>query len=125
MSELSDLYQEMILEHNRKPRNFGPLADADRSAEGFNPLCGDHLTVYLKMDGDKIIDVRFEGSRCAISKASASMMTDAVKGKTFAESEILFEKMRRMLTGDASVTPEVGKLEVFSNKISDSANVFP
>jgi len=116
MSELSELYQQVILDHNKRPRNFHKLEGANRRAEGFNPLCGDHLMLYLQMDGDVISDISFEGSGCAISKASASMMTDALKGKTRAEAEELFEKMHTMLTVDPGAvdTEELGKLAVFS-----------
>ena len=86
MSDLRDLYQEVILDHNKHPRNFGEIEGADRHADGYNPLCGDRLAVYLNLDGDRIVDVAFLGSGCAISKASASLMTDAVKGKTVAEA---------------------------------------
>ena len=98
MSDLSDLYQEVILDHNRRPRNFHALADASHSAEGYNPLCGDRLTLYLKVNGDRIEDVSFEGAGCAISKASASLMTDAVKGRTLVEAQALFERFHRMVT---------------------------
>lgn len=98
MSELTDLYQEVILDHNRRPRNFGKLDAADRAAHGHNPLCGDKLTVYLDVDGDTIRDVRFEGSGCAISKASASLMTEAVKGHTIPEALELFDRMHALLT---------------------------
>jgi nitrogen fixation protein NifU and related proteins len=98
MSDLSDLYQEVILDHNRRPRNFHALADASHSAEGYNPLCGDRLTLYLKVAGDTIEDVSFEGAGCAISKASASLMTDAVKGRTTAEARALFDRFHRMVT---------------------------
>lgn len=118
MSELMDLYQEVILDHNKKPRNFGPLEDADRHAEGNNPLCGDELEIFLKMDGDRIDEVRFEGSGCAISTASASLMTEAVRGKRISEVDNLFEGFHELLTGDPSVTAEagaeLGKLAVFS-----------
>ena len=116
MSELSELYQEVILDHNKQPRNYRELPDADRHAEGYNPLCGDQLTVYLKMDGDKVADIGFLGSGCAISKASSSMMTSAVKGKSEAEIEELFQKFHQMVTGKPhSPLPEgLGKLEVFS-----------
>jgi nitrogen fixation NifU-like protein len=97
MSELSDLYQEVILDHNRRPRNFGPLPDADRTAVGHNPLCGDKLRVYLRIDGDRITGISFEGSGCAISKASASLMTDAVSGRSIAEAEALFERFHAMV----------------------------
>jgi nitrogen fixation NifU-like protein len=98
MSDLSDLYQEVILDHNRHPRNFRSLSDASHSAEGYNPLCGDRLTLYLKIDGGCISDVTFQGAGCAISKASASMMTDALKGRTVAEATALFERFHRMVT---------------------------
>jgi nitrogen fixation NifU-like protein len=119
MSELTDLYQQVILDHNRRPRNYGKLEDANRQAEGFNPICGDHLTLYLRLNGDVIDDLRFEGEGCAISKASASLMTDSLKGKTAAEAETLFERVHEMLTGDAAVdieaqADELGKLAVFS-----------
>jgi nitrogen fixation protein NifU and related proteins len=98
MSDLNDLYQEVILDHNRRPRNFHALADASHSAEGYNPLCGDRLTLYLKVADGVIADVSFEGAGCAISKASASMMTDALKGRTLAEAEALFQRFHRMVT---------------------------
>ena len=103
MSELSDLYQEMILDHSRHPHNFGRIDPADRQANGHNPLCGDQVTVYLKMDGDRISDVRFQGNGCAISKSSASVMTDSVKGKSTAEALSLFDRFHRLVTtGDDS-----------------------
>ena len=118
MSDLMDLYQEVILDHNKRPRNFGPLSDPDRFAEGNNPLCGDELKVFLKMDGDRIEDVRFEGAGCAISTASASLMTETIRGKTLSEVEDLFEGFHDLLTGDPSETAqagaELGKLAVFS-----------
>jgi len=98
MSDLNDLYQEVILDHNRRPRNFRALAGASHRAEGYNPLCGDRLTLYLNVTGDVITDVAFEGAGCAISKASASMMTDALKGKTVGEAEALFRRFHRMVT---------------------------
>ena len=111
MSELSDLYQEVILDHNRRPRNFHALAGASHSAEGYNPLCGDRLTLYLKLNGDTIEDVSFEGAGCAISKASASMMTDALKGRSVAEANALFERFHRMVTTPPSEQVEdMGKL---------------
>ena len=97
MADLSELYQQVILDHNRKPRNFRVLEAADRTQEGYNPLCGDQLVVYLKMNGEVIEDVSFQGSGCAISKASASMMTAAVKGKTRNEAEIIFNEFHRMV----------------------------
>lgn len=116
MSGLSDLYQEMILDHNRNPRNFHPLPDANRKAEGVNPLCGDQIHLFLKLEDDRISDISFEGSGCAISKASSSLMTQALKGKTKSEAERLFEKFHRMVTGPVGGTadPELGKLAVFS-----------
>ena len=114
MSELSDLYQEVILDHNRRPRNFQKLADANRSAEGFNPLCGDHITVYLKLEDGVISDLSFQGSGCAISKASASLMTTLLKGKTPQEAETMFEGFHAMVTGEEGATADkLGKLAVF------------
>lgn len=116
MSELRDLYQEVILDHNKHPHNFGELAGADRHADGFNPLCGDKLAVYVNLDGDMITDVRFEGSGCAISKASASLMTDSVKGKTLVETRELFDRFLNLVTdGDVADDDEaLGKLAVFA-----------
>ena len=117
MSDLRELYQQVILDHNKSPRNFHKIADANRTAEGFNPLCGDHLHVYLKMEGDVIRDVGFEGAGCAISKASASLMTSALKGRTTAEAEALFKRFRDMVTGSVDVEPDtegLGKLAVFA-----------
>ena len=117
MSELSELYQQVILDHNKKPRNFHKLADANRSAEGFNPLCGDHLNVYLRVEDDQVQDVSFEGSGCAISKASASMMTQAVKGKTKTEAETLFDEFHRMAMGELDEENDpnnLGKLKIFA-----------
>jgi len=116
MSDLRDLYQQVILDHSKRPRNFLKLQDADRTAEGHNPLCGDEITIYLKMDGELIKDLSFQGAGCAISKASASMMTAALKGKTKAEAEALFGKFHEMVTGNrdtASDPAGLGKLEVF------------
>jgi nitrogen fixation NifU-like protein len=107
MSDLSDLYQEVILDHNRSPRNHGRPEGTNRESEGYNPLCGDRLTVYLRMNGDRVEDVGFEGSGCAISQASASVMTTVVKGKTRAEVEALVDRFQKLVTGktepDASV----------------------
>ena len=116
MSELRDLYQEVILDHNKHPHNFGELAGADRHADGFNPLCGDKLAVYVNLDGDMITDVRFKGSGCAISKASASLMTDSVKGKTLVETRELFDRFLNLVTdGDVADDGEaLGKLAVFA-----------
>jgi len=98
MSELTDLYQEVILDHNRRPRNFHAIAGASHKAEGYNPLCGDRLTLYLNVDGGVITEAAFEGAGCAISKASASMMTETLKGKTVAEADALFQRFHRMVT---------------------------
>lgn len=118
MSELMDLYQEVILDHNKRPRNFGRLEEADHHAHGNNPLCGDRLEIFLTIADDRVVDVAFEGSGCAISTASASIMTDIVKGKTLAEVQALFESFHELLTGDPSIPadapPELGKLAVFS-----------
>ena len=100
MSELSELYQQVILDHNKKPRNFHKLESANRSAEGFNPLCGDQLTVYLELEDEVVKDISFEGSGCAISKAAASMMTQSLKGKSKQDAESLFSEFHRMVTGD-------------------------
>ena len=111
MSELSDLYQEVILDHNRRPRNFHALEDASHTADGHNPLCGDRLRVYLKVEDGIVSDVSFEGGGCAISKASASMMTDAVKGRTTAEVDALFQRFHRMVTTPPDCPVEdMGKL---------------
>ena len=117
MNDLRDLYQELILDHSKKPRNFRVLERAKRKAEGFNPLCGDRITLYLELEGDKIKDISFQGSGCAISKASTSMMTEAVKGKTKAEAEALFGKVHRMLSrapDESFDSSDIGKLAVFS-----------
>jgi nitrogen fixation protein NifU and related proteins len=115
--DLTALYQSIILDHNRRPRNFRELADADRRVEGQNPLCGDQLTVWLKMSGDRIEDASFVGSGCAISKASASMMTSAVKGKTRTEATQLFDRFHELVTGKATAQPDdpaLGQLAAFS-----------
>jgi len=116
MADLRDLYQEVILEHSKAPRNYRQLAAANHHAEGFNPLCGDHFTVYLEIDGDAIRDVSFQGSGCAISKASASMMTQAVKGKSKAQAAKLFDTFHKLVTtGEANGNhSDLGKLAVFS-----------
>ncbi len=116
MASLSGLYQDLILDHNRAPQNFRPMEDANRRVEGVNPLCGDRLTVWLKVEGDVIKDATFQGSGCAISKASASLMTSAVKGKTREEAEALFEQFRRLVTGSMAraEAESLGKLVVFS-----------
>jgi len=115
MSELSDLYQEVILDHHKRPRNYQELPAANRKAEGYNPLCGDQLTLFLQLDGDVVTDVGFVGSGCAISRASASLMTTAVKGKTVAEVQSLFRNFHEMVTTDVDPDPErLGKLAVFA-----------
>jgi nitrogen fixation NifU-like protein len=116
VTDLHDLYQELILDHGRRPRNFGRLEEANRSAEGYNPLCGDKVKVYVKLDGDRVKDVRFEGSGCAISTASASIMTETLKGKTRAEAEELFQTFHDLVTGQPPRldSPELGKLAAFS-----------
>jgi nitrogen fixation NifU-like protein len=117
MSELSELYQQVILDHNKRPRNFHKLAAANRVAEGNNPLCGDQLTVYMQLEDETIKDVSFEGAGCAISKASASMMTQAVKGKTRQEAEALFDEFHRMVTGELDEETEpnhLGRLTIFA-----------
>jgi nitrogen fixation protein NifU and related proteins len=98
--DLKDLYRDIIVDHNRHPRNFREIPDADRRADGFNPLCGDKLTVFVKLDGGRISDVSFSGSGCAISIASASMLTESVKGRTIVEAEGLFSQMHQLLTRD-------------------------
>ena len=113
--ELNDLYRDVILDHNRQPRNFGALEPADASVEGFNPMCGDHLTLRLKLRDDTISDIRFEGQGCAISTASASLMTEADKGKSRASALELFERVHQLLTDDAAPpAEELGKLAALS-----------
>src|ERR687886_1700573 len=117
MSELSELYQQFILDHNKKPRNFRKIEDANRTADGYNPLCGDQLSVYMQLEDDVVKDISFEGSGCAISKAAASMMTQSVKGKTRAEAETLFDEFHRMVTGqlDEEAEPNaLGRLKIFA-----------
>ncbi|MGH9360159.1 MAG: Fe-S cluster assembly sulfur transfer protein SufU [Terriglobia bacterium] len=117
MSDLRDLYQEVVIDHSKRPRNLHKMADADRTAQGYNPLCGDKVAVYLKLANGKVSDLSFEGSGCAISTASASIMTEVVKGKTVEEALALFDRFHHLVTGDASPDvqgPELGKLQVFS-----------
>jgi nitrogen fixation NifU-like protein len=113
-NDLRDLYQEVILDHSKRPRNFHAMPGADRKAEGYNPLCGDRETVFLDLDGDVLKDVSFQGAGCAISTASASMMTESVKGKTRAEADALFARFHDLITGKGDASPELGKLAVFS-----------
>jgi nitrogen fixation protein NifU and related proteins len=112
MFDLKDLYQEVIVDHNRSPRNFGKMEQADRTLEGFNPLCGDRLTLYLKMDDNKIADISFDGSGCAISVASASLMTEVMKGKSSTEAEQIFNDFHQLVTTDGTNVDEekLGKL---------------
>lgn len=117
MSELRELYQQVILDHNKKPRNFHAMDDCDHMADGHNPLCGDRIKVYLKLEDGLVKDVSFQGAGCAISTASASMMTETLKGKTEAEAEALFEKFHHLVTeGDegSAEGPKLGKLAVFA-----------
>jgi len=117
MSDLEDLYQDLIKDHTKKPRNFREMADATAHADGHNRLCGDKLTLWVKVQGDRIADVSFKGAGCSISTSSASMMTEALKGKTLAEAHALFEKFHAVLTGPPDQTPDVpelGKLAAFN-----------
>ena len=126
MADLDDLYQEVILDHNKSPRNFRAMAEANRKAEGYNPLCGDHVTVYLQLENGLIKDISFEGSGCAISKASASLMTSELKGKSETYAHELFEDVHKMLTGDIKAegdTSKVGKLAILSGVCKFPARV--
>jgi len=126
MSDLDELYQEVILDHNRSPRNFRTMTHANRKAEGYNPLCGDHVTVYLHLDNGIIQDITFQGSGCAISKASASMMTAELKGKTEAAAHELFEGVHKMLMGEdgaEGAAQKVGKLKILAGVCKFPARV--
>lgn len=127
MSELDELYQEVILDHNKSPRNFREIVDANRRSEGYNPLCGDHVTVYVNLADGVIRDISFKGSGCAISKASASMMTTELKGKSEAEAEKVFDSVHKMLTGDMGVDESdyerLGKLKILSGVCKFPARV--
>jgi nitrogen fixation NifU-like protein len=115
MSDLKALYQEVILDHNRNPRNYRKMENPDRFLEGYNPLCGDRYTVYIKMKGEVIEDISFQGSGCAISKASASVMGSLLKGKTRAEAEVIFDQFHRLVRGESKAdAEELGKLAAFS-----------
>jgi len=118
MSDLRGLYQEVILDHSKKPRNYRVLEGADHHAEGYNPLCGDRVTVYVKLENDRISDLSFQGSGCAISTSSASLLTETLKGKTIEEADALFKKFHRLVTGEANGNlaqdASLGKLAVFS-----------
>ncbi len=121
MSQIRELYQQIILDHNRSPRNFRKMPDATVKVEGYNPLCGDHYTVYVKLEGEKIVDISFDGAGCAISKASASVMSQLAKGKSRSEAEHLFEVFRDLVTGApgaADRLAELGKLAAFAG-VSD------
>ena len=128
MSELRELYQELILDHSKRPRNQHAMTGAHRHADGYNPLCGDRASVYVALEGDRIADVSFVGQGCSISQASASMMTEALKGKTLAEAEALFERFHALVTAPpdqaaANAAPELGKLAVFSGVCEFPARV--
>lgn len=112
--DLTDLYQEVILDHSRSPRNFHALNPADRHAEGTNPLCGDQISLYLRMDGDRVVEISFQGSGCAISKASASIMTESLKGRSTAEVKALFDRVHDMVTTGRQDGEDFGKLAVFT-----------
>jgi len=117
MSDLRELYQDLILDHTKRPRNFGRLETANCQADGYNPLCGDKVTVFLNVENDVVNDIRFQGSGCAISTASASMMTESLKGKTVADAKTLFAQFHELLTGKSDQLPDIealGKLAVFS-----------
>jgi nitrogen fixation NifU-like protein len=126
MADLDDLYQEVILDHNKSPRNFRAMAGANRKAEGYNPLCGDHVTVYVQLEGGLIKDISFQGSGCAISKASASMMTAELKGKSETDAHQIFDNVHKMLTGDTNgdaAADKVGKLAILSGVCKFPARV--
>lgn len=125
MNELKDLYQEVILDHNKQPRNFRKIEAPTHHSEGFNPLCGDQVEIFLKMKGELIEDISFQGSGCAISKASSSLMTNILKGKTRAEADQLFEGFRKMVTGNVGdpLPDTIGKLAVFSGVCEFPARV--
>ncbi len=117
MDELRELYQEMLLDHHKRPRNFGKLENANRQADGYNPLCGDRVTIYLALNGDVIEDIGFEGNGCAICTASTSLMTESVKGKTLDEVEIVFGRFHDLVTSDPDSeidTESLGKLAIFA-----------
>ncbi len=114
MTDLQELYQEVILDHNKRPRNFGPLEGATHRAEGFNPLCGDRITVFLDIEAGKVKEVYFQGNGCAISTASASVMTEMVKGRTLEETRELFDKFHNLVTREDGETDDLGKLVVFA-----------
>jgi len=112
--QLRELYQQVILDHNKNPRNFKELPNASRKVDGYNPLCGDHYTIYVDLDGDTIRDISFTGNGCAISKSSASVMTASVKGKRTGEAEKMFDTFHRLVTGEAAPEGDLGRLAAFS-----------
>ncbi len=114
MSDLRELYQQVILDHNKNPRNYKELPSATRKVDGYNPLCGDHYTVFLELDGETIKDISFTGNGCAISKSSASVMTSSVKGKQTAEARQMFDVFHRLVTGEAMPDADLGRLAAFS-----------
>ncbi len=114
MNELRDLYQEMILEHSRSPRNHRCIDDTEHKAEGYNPLCGDEVKIFVSLENERVQDVSFVGSGCAISMASASILTEILRGKTKSEAEELFGKFHSLVTGQNSETGDIGKLQVFA-----------
>lgn len=118
MPDLRDLYQEVVVDHSRRPRNFRRIEEPSRSARGYNPLCGDKVSVYVSLQDGRVADVSFEGSGCAISTASASIMTEVVKGKTVQETKVLFESFHHLVTTGEASGASLGKLAVFSN-VSD------
>ncbi len=112
MNELQELYREVILDHNRRPRNFGELENADRVVEGVNPLCGDSMKLYVKLDGERVSDIRFTGAGCAISVASSSLMTEKAKGNSIGELKSLFDRVHEMLTGDGTgAAPDIDEMD--------------
>ncbi|MEW4982354.1 MAG: Fe-S cluster assembly sulfur transfer protein SufU [Cycloclasticus sp.] len=123
LDDLRDLYQEVIFDHNRNPRNFREMEDADRQIDGFNPLCGDRLTLFIKFADGKIADASFQGQGCAISTASASLMTDIVKGQTEAEAQKLFTLFHKMATGEDVEMDDLGKLAVLAGVCEYPARV--
>jgi len=114
MSDLRELYQQLIVDHSKSPRNCRPLEGANLSAEGYNPLCGDHVTLYVQLEGDRVKDISFQGNGCAISTASASLLTEVLKGKTRGEAEALFQGFHNLVTGNAAEASSLGKLKVFA-----------
>ncbi len=114
MSELRELYQQLIVDHSKSPRNCRPLEGANLSAEGYNPLCGDHVTLYVRLEGDRVKDISFQGNGCAISTASASLLTEVLKGKTREEAEALFRSFHDLVTGNSGEYASLGKLKVFA-----------